>query len=82
MTKEEIIKEAIKPLAPTYNLTIADCQQIVFPAMEKYAIQHTISILEELKEGYQFISEDGVIGIPRGIITDNIKELKSILCKP
>jgi hypothetical protein len=80
MTKEEIIKETIKPLAPTYNLTIADCQQIVFPAMDKYAIQYAISVLKEVLDGYQFMSEDGITGIPMGSITDKIKELKSILC--
>jgi hypothetical protein len=58
MTKEEIIKEAIKPLAPTYNLTIADCQQIVFPAMDKYAIQYAISVLEELQTDYQYMHDE------------------------
>lgn len=45
-TKEEIIKAMIKPLAPTYNLTIADCQQIVFPAMEEHAKNQAIEFVK------------------------------------
>ena len=52
-TKEEIIKAAIEPLKPTYNLTIADCQQIVFPAMDRYAKQ-------EAKGFYNWIMKEGV----------------------
>jgi len=43
------------------------------------SIEYAISVLEELKEGYQIMTEDGVNGIPTGSIYDKIKELKSIL---
>lgn len=46
MDKESIIKKRVAPLAPTYNLTIADCQQIVFPAMDEFAKQEAIGFAE------------------------------------
>ena len=45
----------------------------------KASIEYAIGVLEELKEGYQIMTEDGVNGIPTGSIYDKIKELKSIL---
>jgi hypothetical protein len=41
MTKKEIIHAIIKPLAPTKNLTIADCM-----AMDHYAKQVAIGFAE------------------------------------
>jgi hypothetical protein len=51
----------------------------VVESSAKVSIEYAISVLEDIKEGYQFMSEDGVTGIPIGSITDRIKELKSIL---
>ena len=43
------------------------------------SIEYAISVLSELADGYQFMSEDGVAGIPMGSIYDKLKELKSLI---
>jgi len=59
MDKESIIKKRVAPLAPTYNLTIADCQQIVFPAMDEFAKQEAIGFAEWVEE-YDLFLQNGI----------------------
>ena len=54
---------------------LADCRHIEHT---KVSIEYAISMLEELKDGYQFMSADGVSGIPRKSIISKITELKSL----
>jgi len=46
----------------------------------KLSIEYAISVLKELENAdYQIITEDGVICIPQGTISDKIKHLKVLL---
>lgn len=64
MDKETIIKRIVASLVPTYNLTIADCQQIVFPAMDEYAKLHSIAFAEWMNEQDCQMTTDGWVRRP------------------
>jgi len=77
MTKQEFeqqIKEADRKL-PTLSRLCGESTR----GMAELGVQYAISVLEELADGYQIMTEDGVNGIPTGSVTGKIKELKALL---